>query len=174
MAKDSFEKGPLETIQIYITQLTGTVTFDQAKCPLSQLLPSFPWSSLILLCLITDTYQPAPRPSLGDSSGASSRIQAPGSDLPHTHTLDCGCGCTPASQTAVPCRLGCNIHTHHWCASCPCKSGQGMGHTMSSSSLCSAVLGRCQEHICHTGVDDRFLGHNASTLEERFPGLSIQ
>ena len=119
-------------------------------------------------------FQLAPRRSPGDSSGASSRIRSPGNALPHTHTLGCGCGCTPASRTAVPCTLGCNTHTHHWCASCPYKSGQGKGHTMSSSSLCSAVLGRCQEHICHTGADDQFLGHNASTLEEGFPGLSIQ
>ena len=167
-------EGRLETIWIRSTQLTGTVTFYQDKCPLSQLLSSFTSSSLILLRLITDTYQPAPRPSQGDNSGASSRIQAPGSALPHIHTLGCGCGCTPASRTEVPCTLGCNTHTHHWCASCPYKSGQGKGHIMSSSSLCSAVLGRCREHICHTGADDRFPGHNASTLEERFPGLSIQ
>lgn len=45
---------------------------------------------------------------------------------------------------------------------------------MSSFSRYSAALGRCQEDICHTGSDARFLRHDEGTLEERFPGWSIQ
>lgn len=120
------------------------------------------------------THLPAPLRNLGRSSCASSRIPAPGSALPHIHTHGCGCGCTPASRTAVPCTLGCSTHTHHWCASCLYKSGQGRGHTVSSFSRYSAVLGRCQEDICHTGSDARFLRHNEGTLEELVPGWSTQ
>lgn len=119
-------------------------------------------------------FLPAPLRNLGHSSYASSRIPTPGSALPHIRTHGCGCGCTPASQTEVPCTLGCSTHTHHWCASCLYKSGQGRGHTVSSFSRYSAALGRCQEDICHTGSDARFLRHNEGTLEELVPGWSTQ
>lgn len=158
------------------TQLTVNRYCYLLSGPVSPKLATV-WLCVVLIGvfgIIADTHLPAPLRNLGRSSCASSRIPTPGSVLPHIRTHGCGCDCTPASQTAVPCTLGCSIHTHHWHASCLCKSGQGRGHTVSSFSLYSAALGRCQEDICHTGSDARFLRHNEGTLEEPVPGWSIQ
>lgn len=109
----------------------------------------------------------------GDRSGASGRTRAPGSALPRIGTRGCGCDCTPAGQTAALCTPGCSTDIHHWSATCLRSSGQDRGHTRSSAWLCSAVSGRCQGDIYRTSADEKFLGHNEGTWEERLPGRSI-